>query len=156
MKPILTWSFVVEKKLTIASTDCQRPYPTQYHCNYWVGGHEGGSPPDRQPTITTAHHTTYCNLQSRSWWWANVCPKHVELILKINKYCYLLHLVGLGFITLLTLKMHGQTQIKFTICHADPHKLYFWASSCCHLIQTSDTLFQFSLTFATRSTNLLL
>jgi hypothetical protein len=29
----------------------------------------------------------------------NVCPKHVELILKINKYCYLLHLVGLDFIT---------------------------------------------------------
>jgi hypothetical protein len=31
-----------------------------------------------------------------------VCPKHVELILKINKYCYLLHLVGLDFITLPT------------------------------------------------------
>jgi hypothetical protein len=42
----------------------------------------------------------------------HVCPKHVELILKINKYCYLLHLVGLNFITLPTLKMHGQTQIK--------------------------------------------
>jgi hypothetical protein len=41
-----------------------------------------------------------------------VCPKHVELILKINKYCYFLHLVGLDFITLRTLKMHGQTQIK--------------------------------------------
>jgi hypothetical protein len=40
----------------------------------------------------------------------NICPKHVELILKINKYCYLLHLVGLDFITLPTLKMHGQTQ----------------------------------------------
>jgi hypothetical protein len=34
-------------------------------------------------------------------------------ILKIKKYCYLLHLVGVGFITLPTLKMHGQTQIKF-------------------------------------------
>jgi hypothetical protein len=34
--------------------------------------------------------------------------------LKINKHCYLLHLVGLDFITLPTLKMHGQTQIKFT------------------------------------------
>jgi hypothetical protein len=33
--------------------------------------------------------------------------------LKINKYCYLLHPVGLGFITLPTLKMHGQTQIRF-------------------------------------------
>jgi hypothetical protein len=43
----------------------------------------------------------------------NVCPKHVELILKINKYCSLLHIVGLGFITLPTLKMHGQTQIKY-------------------------------------------
>jgi hypothetical protein len=44
----------------------------------------------------------------------NICPKHVELILKTNKYCYLLHLVGLDFITLPTLKMHGQTQIKNT------------------------------------------
>jgi hypothetical protein len=31
----------------------------------------------------------------------NICQKHVELNLKINKYCYLLHLVGLDFITLL-------------------------------------------------------
>jgi hypothetical protein len=38
--------------------------------------------------------------------------KHVELILKINKHCYLLHLVGLDFIALPKLKMHGQTQIK--------------------------------------------
>jgi hypothetical protein len=37
----------------------------------------------------------------------------VELILKINKYCYLLYLDGLDFITLPTSKMHGQTQIKF-------------------------------------------
>jgi hypothetical protein len=36
-----------------------------------------------------------------------------QLILKINKYCYFLHLVGLDFITLSTLKMHGQTQIRF-------------------------------------------
>jgi hypothetical protein len=42
----------------------------------------------------------------------NVCPKHFELYLKINKYCSLLHLVGLDFITLPTLKMHCQTQIK--------------------------------------------
>jgi hypothetical protein len=35
-----------------------------------------------------------------------------QLILKKNKYYYLLHLVGLDFITLPTLKMHGQTQIK--------------------------------------------
>jgi hypothetical protein len=32
----------------------------------------------------------------------DVCPKNVELVLKINKYSYLLHLVGLDFITLLT------------------------------------------------------
>jgi hypothetical protein len=58
-------------------------------------------PPDHQPTTTTGHHTTCCNFAVlHSWWWTNVCPKHVELILKINKYCYLLHLVGLGFITL--------------------------------------------------------
>jgi hypothetical protein len=30
----------------------------------------------------------------------NVCPKHIEQILKINKYCCLLHLVGLDFIAL--------------------------------------------------------
>ena len=29
---------------------------------------------------------------SRSWWWAKYCPKHVQLILQINKS--LLHLVG--------------------------------------------------------------
>jgi hypothetical protein len=34
-------------------------------------------------------------------------------MLKINKYCYLLRLVGLDFITLPTLKMHCQTHIKF-------------------------------------------
>jgi hypothetical protein len=38
-------------------------------------------------------------------------PKHVELILEINKYRYLLHLVGFFYITLPTLMMHGQTQI---------------------------------------------
>jgi hypothetical protein len=51
---------------------------------------------------------------------ANVCLKHVELILKINKYCYLLHLVGLDFITLPSVKMHGQTQIK---CEFNAHPL---------------------------------
>jgi hypothetical protein len=53
-----------------------------------VGGQEGGS-------------VTLC-----AW-----C-EGVELILKINKYSYLLHPVGLDFITLPTVKMHGQTQIK--------------------------------------------
>jgi hypothetical protein len=32
----------------------------------------------------------------------------VELILKINKYCYLLHLVGLDFITLPTIKLYTE------------------------------------------------
>jgi hypothetical protein len=45
----------------------------------------------------------------------NVCPKHVELILKTNKYCYLLHLVVLDFITLPILTMHSQTQITYVI-----------------------------------------
>jgi hypothetical protein len=45
-----------------------------------------------------------------------VSLKHGELILKINKNCYLLHPVGLDFITLPTLKMpDGQTQNKNTI-----------------------------------------
>jgi hypothetical protein len=30
--------------------------------------------------------------------WAKVCPKHVELILEINKYCFLLHLVGFAIL----------------------------------------------------------
>jgi hypothetical protein len=50
------------------------------------------------------------------WQWTNISPEHVELILKINKHCYLSHLVGLDFITLPTLKMHGQTQIKNINC----------------------------------------
>jgi hypothetical protein len=27
----------------------------------------------------------------------NICPKHVELIMKINKHCYLLQVVGFVF-----------------------------------------------------------
>jgi hypothetical protein len=42
----------------------------------------------------------------------DICPKHDELILKINKHCYLSHLVGLDFITMPTLKLHGKTQIN--------------------------------------------
>jgi hypothetical protein len=68
----------------------------------------------------------------RSWWWANVCPKHVELILKINKYCCLLHLVGLDFITLPTLKMHGQTQIKKC-----SYTVYYCVSLCIIMMQLS-------------------
>jgi hypothetical protein len=57
-------------------------------------------------------------------------PKHVDLILKINKYCYLLHLVGLDFITLPTLKMHGQTKIK---CPAGVYNVLYLFSSCLQL-----------------------
>jgi hypothetical protein len=40
----------------------------------------------------------FIDLQDQlNMFWSNVCPKHVELILKINKYCYLLHLVDLDF-----------------------------------------------------------
>jgi hypothetical protein len=85
-------------------------------------------PPDHQPTTTTGHHTTCCILQS----YApddgqKFYPKHVELMLKINKYCYLLLLVGLDFITWPTLKMRGQTQIKniHYLCFCTP------VSVCC-------------------------
>ena len=39
------------------------------------------------PTTTTGHYTICCKKTSvlRSWRWAKVCPKHVELILEINK-----------------------------------------------------------------------
>ena len=39
------------------------------------------------PTTTTGHYTICCKKNSvlRSWRWAKVCPKHVELILEINK-----------------------------------------------------------------------
>ena len=40
----------------------------------------------------------------RSWRWAKDCPKHVELILEINKLL-LLHLVGFFNITLPTLEL---------------------------------------------------
>ena len=47
------------------------------------------------PATTIGHHTTCCKKISvlRSWRWAKYCPKHVELILEINKLL-LLHLVG--------------------------------------------------------------
>ena len=40
------------------------------------------------PTTTTGHYTICCKKKTsvlRSWRWAKVCPKHVELILEINK-----------------------------------------------------------------------
>jgi hypothetical protein len=52
---------------------------------WWVGGQEGGS------VVLCAWCEGRCL--------TNVCPKHVELILKINKHCYLLHLVGFDFIS---------------------------------------------------------
>jgi hypothetical protein len=51
------------------------------------------------------------------------CPKHVELILEINKLL-LLHLVGLLYY-LATLMMHGQIQIKPPI--------YVWFSQVVYL-----------------------
>ena len=47
---------------------------------------------------------------SRSWRWANDCPKHVELIQRSIKLL-LLHLIGHLYYSP-TLMMHGQTQIK--------------------------------------------
>jgi hypothetical protein len=50
---------------------------------------------ERQPTTTTGQHTTCCNLQSYAPDDGQKFVRiHVELILEINKYCYLLHLVG--------------------------------------------------------------
>jgi len=40
------------------------------------------------PTTTTGHYTIFCKKKTsvlRSWRWAKVCPKHVELILEITK-----------------------------------------------------------------------
>jgi hypothetical protein len=55
-------------------------------------------PPDRQPTTTTGHHTTCCNLQSHAPDDGhNFVRNMFELMLKINKCCYLLHLVGFDF-----------------------------------------------------------
>jgi hypothetical protein len=101
-------------------------------------------PPDRQLTTTTGHRTTRCNFAVlRSWWWANVCPKHVELILKSNTYYYLSHLVGFDFITLPTLKMHGQTQIKYCVvlcmvCFVSFCALFVCKCIlyCCHRVAT--------------------
>ena len=56
--------------------------------------------PRPQPTTTPGHYTTCCKSQSYALWrWAKSCPKHVELILEINKLL-LLHLVGFLYIIL--------------------------------------------------------
>ena len=50
------------------------------------------------PTTTTGHYTICCKKSVlRSWRWAKDCPKHVELILEINKLL-LLHLVGFSIL----------------------------------------------------------
>jgi hypothetical protein len=58
------------------------------------------NPPLQQDTTP---HAVICSLTLLMM--DNFCPKHVELILKINKYCYLLRLVGLDFITLPTVEL---------------------------------------------------
>jgi hypothetical protein len=43
-----------------------------------------------------------------------ICPKHVELILEISKYCYLLHLVGFAILHC----VHWRCTVKHkSICH---------------------------------------
>jgi len=66
----------------------------------------------------------------RSWRWAKDCPKNVELILELNK---LLPVASSWFfyITLNTLMMHGQTQIKFCVLFVCKCVLYY-----CHLVAT--------------------
>jgi hypothetical protein len=49
----------------------------------------------------------------RSWRWANVCPKHVELIFEINK-TVIVASSWCSIFTLPKLMMNGQTQINFT------------------------------------------
>jgi hypothetical protein len=82
----------------------------------WGGGERGTLPlSEPLPTTTTGHYTICCK-ESQSCApedGPEDCPKHVELFLEINKLL-LLHLVGF-YITLPTLMMHGQTQIKSTV-----------------------------------------
>jgi hypothetical protein len=52
-------------------------------------------------------------------------PKHVELILEINKYCYLLHLVGFFYITLPIWIILGEPKVLFIavgICTPTPSR----------------------------------
>ena len=59
---------------------------------------------------------------SRSWWWAKYCPKHVELILQINKS--LLHLVGSSILLVLYLiddARSNKNQVSFqTLGNCNP------------------------------------
>jgi hypothetical protein len=46
--------------------------------------------PDFSSSSALGHYTIYCKKTTvmRSWWWADNCPKHVELFLRsINCYC---------------------------------------------------------------------
>ena len=74
------------------------------------------------PATTTGHYTICCKKISvlRSWRWAKVCPKHVELILEINKLL-LLHLIG--FLYYFTYYV----EIK---CQLDATDDFYWRSYC--------------------------
>jgi hypothetical protein len=63
----------------------------------------------------------------RSWRWANVCPKYDKLILEINK-TVIVASSWCSIFTLLTLIMHGQTQIK----------LYKWLRGSRQTIRTAN------------------
>jgi len=68
------------------------------------------------PCLPQQHDTTPYAVKIsvlRSWRWAKDCPKHVELILEINKL-FIFASSWFFYITLPILMMHGQTQIKFT------------------------------------------
>jgi hypothetical protein len=78
--------------------------------------HSATLPPSWPPTHRynrTPYHTLKFAVL-RCWMWAKDCPKHVELILDINKYCYLLHLVGFSIL----LCLHWWCAVK--------HKLNLW------------------------------
>ena len=74
--------------------------------------------PDLQQPATKASHNMGGNnthIVSRSWWWTQKCPKHVEHIISaIN------HSVASSWFFFFLLyayaTMHGQTHIKFVIC----------------------------------------
>jgi hypothetical protein len=50
------------------------------------------------PPLQRQHRTTCCNLQSYAPDDGQSFVRNIELILKINKHCYLLHLVSFDFI----------------------------------------------------------
>jgi hypothetical protein len=60
-----------------------------------------------------------------------VCPKHVELILEINKTVIVASSWSSIF-TLPTLMMHGQTRIKFTIFYICTDTIYTYTQEMLH------------------------